>query len=1037
VLRGRAKVLLDREDELAQIAAFATGSDDAFGRDTARGGYLWLVGGPWAGKTALLAEAVHTMPDPVDVVAFFLVAREGRASRAEFLAAVVPQLAWILDRDLPAAMNVDAFNQLWELAAQQADAKGRHLLLVVDGLDEDLQPDRLSVAELLPAQHLGRHARVLVASRPYPQLPSGVPANHPLVTSKPVRLRDSPHATELQVLAEQEIDLLLTSGAPRDLGPDFVFDVLGVLTAAAGPLSVEDLASPELVNKKPWIIRDFVTNRAARSLEPVGPVSDRRYQFAHQTLLERCRQHPDVGGDPQYRNRLNAWANRWHDERWPAPGTDGPGTPRYLIDAYPAALAGDPTDPTGRPADPRRLTALGSDMGWVDNAVWCVGVDRALAVLRTAVQLSLAQAQFLPSATDLPSMEPVERLIRLLDRTAHRLRPPYPVNELGYIPRELALGALAAGDDDLADGARQRLAELPYPQLLPLWTATQFSNTLVRTLTGHEGTVLAVAVNADGTRAVSGSGDSSVRVWDLAGGKQSERLTGHEGEVRGVAISADGTRAVSGGDRSVRVWNLLSGQQLHRLDGHEDWVNAVAVSVDGTRAVSGANDRTVRVWDTTTGQQLHHLTGHEGEVLGVAISGDGTRAVSGAKDRTVRVWDTTTGQQLHHLTGHEGEVLGVAISGDGTRAVSGAKDRTVRVWDTTTGQQLHHLTGHESWVRAVAVAQGTRAVSGSDDRSVRVWDLATSQQPERLAGHGGEVLGVAISADGRRAISGGRDRSVRLWDAATGQQLHRLMGHKGIVLTVAIDTDGTRAVSGSDDGSVRVWDLTAGQQLHRLTGHSGWVRGVAISADGRRAVTGGDLSVRVWDLTAGQQLHRLDGHDREVLAVAVSPDGLRAVSGSKDGNVLVWDTTTGRLLLHLTGHEGWVRAVAVSADGTRVVSGGNDRTVLVWDLASGRQLHRLTGHEGWVRAVAVSADGTRAVTGSDEGTVSGRDEGTLRMWDLTRGEGVAVWWFSRSVTGVAGAIAKATSVKLVSGDRSGAVTLYVIPHPGQGNRLDR
>ena len=89
-LRGRTRVLVGREDELAHIAAFATGADDAFGPDTVSDGYLWLVGGPWAGKTALLAEAVQAMPRSVDVVAFFLVAREGRASREEFLGAVVP-----------------------------------------------------------------------------------------------------------------------------------------------------------------------------------------------------------------------------------------------------------------------------------------------------------------------------------------------------------------------------------------------------------------------------------------------------------------------------------------------------------------------------------------------------------------------------------------------------------------------------------------------------------------------------------------------------------------------------------------------------------------------------------------------------------------------------------------------------------------------------------------------------------------------------------------------------------------------------------
>ena len=64
--------------------------------------------------------------------------------------------------------------------ARAVAAAERHLLLVVDGLDEDLHPaGSPSVAALLPTEAGGR-AHVLVSSRPYPELPSDVPVEHPL-----------------------------------------------------------------------------------------------------------------------------------------------------------------------------------------------------------------------------------------------------------------------------------------------------------------------------------------------------------------------------------------------------------------------------------------------------------------------------------------------------------------------------------------------------------------------------------------------------------------------------------------------------------------------------------------------------------------------------------------------------------------------------------------------------------------------------------------------------------------------------------------
>jgi WD40 repeat protein len=65
-----------------------------------------------------------------------------------------------------------------------------------------------------------------------------------------------------------------------------------------------------------------------------------------------------------------------------------------------------------------------------------------------------------------------------------------------------------------------------------------------------------------------------------------------------VALSADGRRAVSGsGDKTVRVWDLESDEPPRVLEGHSNQVNSVMLSADGRRAVSGSSDKTVRVWD--------------------------------------------------------------------------------------------------------------------------------------------------------------------------------------------------------------------------------------------------------------------------------------------------------------------------------------------------------------------------------------------------------------------------------------------------------
>src|SRR5438094_581442 len=93
-------------------------------------------------------------------------------------------------------------------------------------------------------------------------------------------------------------------------------EVLGLLTAAAGPLSVRDLAAlrsdgqgaPAAADKRH--VRRVVEERAARSLERVGSAGSERYQFAHGSLLEYAQTMPDLC-DPEFRQRIHHWARQW------------------------------------------------------------------------------------------------------------------------------------------------------------------------------------------------------------------------------------------------------------------------------------------------------------------------------------------------------------------------------------------------------------------------------------------------------------------------------------------------------------------------------------------------------------------------------------------------------------------------------------------------------------------------------------------------------------------------------------------------------
>jgi WD40 repeat protein len=315
---------------------------------------------------------------------------------------------------------------------------------------------------------------------------------------------------------------------------------------------------------------------------------------------------------------------------------------------------------------------------------------------------------------------------------------------------------------------------------------------------GHSSVVTSISVTQDGLRAVSGSIDDTLRLWNLESGQCLRTLEGDGGvivaadgplegrksRVMSVSVIPDGRRAVSGSeDKTLRVWDLESGKCLRSLQGHTEVVSSVSVTPDGRRAVSGSEDTTLRVWDLDSGQCLHTLRGHSSAVSSVCLFHGGRRAVSGSgdktgweepekEDNTLRIWDLDTGQCLRLLKGHNGVVGCLSVTADGRRAVSGSADKTLRVWNLETAQYLRTLEGHGAYIWSVAVTpDGCHAVSGSLDRTLRMWDLKTGACLA-VAHLPAPISAVSLSPSLRRIVVGTFNGEVFQFDS-NGMSMNR------------------------------------------------------------------------------------------------------------------------------------------------------------------------------------------------------------------------------------------------------------------------
>ena len=504
--------------------------------------------------------------------------------------------------------------------------------------------------------------------------------------------------------------------------------------------------------------------------------------------------------------------------------------------------------------------------------------------------------------------------------------------------------------------------------------------------TGHSRKVFSVAFSPDGSRALTGSEDTTAILWDVASGRQIRTFQGHKGSVNSVAFSPNGSQMLTGSrDEAAILWDVASGRQIRTFQGHKGTIYSVAFSPDGSRMLTGSSDERAILWDVADGRRLRTFQGHEGSVNSVAFSPDGFRMLTGSSDKRAILWDVADGRRLRTFQGHTDTVISVAFGPDGSQVLTGSWDKTAILWDASDGRQLRTFQGHKSSVDSVAFSpDGKKALIGYWSKAI-LWDVASGQQIRTFLGHKGTICSVAFSPDGSQVLTGSHDKTVMLYEAAYGRQLHVFRGFTSPLYSLYVSSDGSRVMVVSNGETVLAWDVAGGQQSCTVDGsqqsrtvEAMWTRSMAVSPD-RSQVAIGILGV-VWirDVASGRHLRTFQGHRGFVNCAVFSPDGSHVLSGSEDKTAILWNAASGQQLRTFRGHHDTVTSVAVGPNASQVLTGSLDKTAILWNATNGQQLHTFRGHNGTVAAVAFSPDGSLALTGSNDKTAV--------LWDAASGQ---------------------------------------------------
>lgn len=302
------------------------------------------------------------------------------------------------------------------------------------------------------------------------------------------------------------------------------------------------------------------------------------------------------------------------------------------------------------------------------------------------------------------------------------------------------------------------------------------SGAQLKTLTGRSDPVAYLAVSGNGRTMASSPHDQNVKLWRVGGSTDLRTIT-HKGVVISLALDDAGRLLATGSGGTIKLWDVATGKELRTLDAHTKPVHALALSGDGRLLASGSYEPAVKLWDTTTGRELHALAGHGGLVNSVALSRDGRVLVSSGDESALKVWDTATGQELRTLASPTGDIINLALSPDGRTLLAGSLDGDAQLWDVTNGQLRATLAGQRG---PLAFSADSRTfLTGRRDEQhntvLTLWDTTTGRALRSFVSRLRVTAPAFFCADDKLLVTGSGDTRIVVWDVASGRELAALI----------------------------------------------------------------------------------------------------------------------------------------------------------------------------------------------------------------------------------------------------------------------
>ena len=319
---------------------------------------------------------------------------------------------------------------------------------------------------------------------------------------------------------------------------------------------------------------------------------------------------------------------------------------------------------------------------------------------------------------------------------------------------------------------------------------------------------------------------TSLHLLDATTGKELHKVENLK--VRSLYIlcfSPDSkTVAAAGDDSTIRLWDVASGKELNPQEGHKAAIQEMHFAADGRTLLTEGYSDPLILWDLESGRSIRAFKGESWEVTGFGFSHDGQAIIAGDRRGAIYFWNKADGKEIRRLN----------LSQD-TRPLH-ERQEWDEVMDIALSPDGHNLT---AWNRHTKEVPGAR--SAETMQFVR-WDLASGKELFRKEERESRSMPWKLSPDGRLRAGFNSSERTRIIDVESDRLLSIPEAVYQGFWPVAFSPDGRLLAGICHVGIekpilVSVCEVATGKEWRRFTPRRQWHRptlqSCLLSADGR------------------------------------------------------------------------------------------------------------------------------------------------------------------------------------------------------------